>query len=476
MGVLGLFSYLSRSYKKAFSPSRVPIIESVYLDGNALLYPIAEVTKDPAEIAASMLQVASSYGERYQCRCHIYIDGAAHMGKIRQQRMRRFLYDPVSSSTPHTDVGTREGTISVHDAPRWSPAMFSPGTDMMQRIHAYIQEHIHEYNNVSIYSSYMEHGEGEHKIIRHIRDEASRRSPDEPYRTAIVGKDADLLLMAMGTCPQEGHNSYIYVLRHNDRYDGNPDGYRPTDPIYCVDTPLLRDAIIASYKHKGITSIWNFIIASFLLGNDFLPPVPELIDINTSIPMILASKHILYREDTGINWEGLISLIKSMHVDRRNVYKRWIQGDTRNVGEDAFSSMYYFHMSRFPPYVEGMILSWLTTLQWVFVYYHDGMDAASIAWQYPLSYSPSLYTLKGMDASTIDASAILSTATKEVSPLSPVQALCGVLPMWLHDLLPEDYRDKISMYREYYPISFDIIDPTGDPIIPPIPYEVLSSL
>lgn len=476
MGVLGLFSYLLRNHKGAFNTSITPTIEAIYLDGNALLYPIAETTKDPISIGQQLLQAASSYADRYRCRCHIYMDGAAHMGKIRQQRMRRFLYDPVSISTPHTDVGTREGIVHVQDIPRWSPAMFSPGTDTMYKIHSYIQDHLYQYPSISIYSSYMEYGEGEHKIIKHIRETCNSRTSSNPYRVAIVGKDADLLLMAMSICQKEGYNGHVYVIRHNDRYDGDPDGYRATDPIYTIDTPMLRDMIISSYRSKAITSIWNFIIASFLIGNDFLPPVPEMIDIYNSIPIILSSPHILYK-DSSINWKGLFSLINHIPTrGNRDVYNRWIQGDTSNIDIDTFSTMYYFHMNRFPTDVNRIVLAWITTIQWIFIYYHDGMDSASIAWQYPLSYSPSLYTLRTIDISAINIDNVYTYATEKVAPLTPVQALCAVLPVWLHDLLPIDNRKKVSLYKEYYPLSFNIIDATGDPIIPSIPYDIVSSL
>ena len=466
MGVLGLFSTLKRRYPSVFSIHKRDItLDAIYLDANALLYPISESTKIPEEIAKRLLLVAEEYARIYQCISHIYIDGPAHMGKIRQQRMRRFLYEPTSIyMTDISNVGERSDTqtipieryssdlgYNVSTLIEWSNAVFTPGTEVMKRIHQYILDHISEYTHIDIYSSYEESGEGEHKILDHIKEYSL--SLNERYKVGIVGKDADLLLCGMGITPGEGWNIHPYILRHNDqvRDGGKSDGYTASDPLYIIDCISLREKILNDYQNTE--SIWNFIIATFLCGNDFIPAIPEMSDIRQSIPLILSLKPILFK-DGDIHWEGVSSFLSdlSLSMGKSNqIYEKWIQSyssqkDTMSI--EMFEPLYYFHVSPFKVNTHGMLLSWYTTLQWIFLYYYKGMQYASISWQYPLHFSPCLNTLVSNDISDIER--VYTLSTTRVNPLTPEQALCAVLPIWLHNLLPVTYRQKMKKISQYY--------------------------
>lgn len=514
MGVPKLFSYLYRNYPVAFSINQNQQglnLDAIYLDANALLYPISEGTKIPEEIARSLLLVAQEYSVAYGCVCNIYMDGPAHMGKIRQQRMRRFLYEPTSTVlTQTTQVGERSGEIpipSVVESPllgmtvpsviEWSRAVFSPGTEMMQRIHIYIEQHLSEFSGIDIYSSYFDPGEGEHKILSHIK-EVSSTSSTRKYRVGIVGKDADLLLLAMSITADEGWNVEPYIIRHNDRLGdgGKTHGYRPSDPIYTVNCTLLREKILGSFSRQENVShsIWDLILASFPLGNDFFPAIPEMSDVYSAIPLILSIAPVLYTRISPrigrINWNGFLEFLDTLAATinttsrfRSPLYEKWLQSSQKSTNVEtlslqSFESLYYFHVSSFPVNIQGMVLSWFTTVQWVFLYYHDGLGAASIAWQYPLHFSPTLATLTSSSVFRTSEmqERVLSLARREVPPLSPLQALAAVLPIWLHNLLPVSMRQKMQAISEYYPYAFSIQNPIGDPIIPIIPYEVVSSL
>jgi len=523
MGVPGLFSNLLRNYPVAFASDQdqsALALDNIYLDGNAILYPIAEVTKVPEEIAKSLLQVSQQYSDKYGCSCSIYMDGPAHMGKIRQQRMRRFLYDPsVTIYTQVTDIGERKGEVSIPSVARsqmlgvdvptiieWSPSMFTPGTEMMERIHLYIEEHLGEYPGINIYSSSYESGEGEHKIMQHIRDVSLRREQPSIYRVGIVGKDADLLLLAMSVTVGEGWSVQPYIIRHNDRLadGGVPNGYTPDHPIYTVDCSLLRENVLESFQHDSVggrtMSIWDFIIATFVVGNDFFPAIPETKNIHDVLPLIFSiSPHLYDAQNISIYWTGLKEFIYTLAstIDmnpsiRGAAYIDWLQlpsvgrdereNKIRSAGEislESFKSLYYFHMSPFSVNTDGMVLSWLTTVQWIFLYYHQGMESASIAWQYPLHYSPTLSTLVSsplFNDMHMGETRVTMLSTKRVPPVTPTQALAAVLPVWLHNLLPRETREKLRKIPQYYPYAFQVLKHSGDPIIPVIPYDVVSSL
>lgn len=574
MGIPKLQSYLRKNYPNAFKFSlNVPEtygaslgLNDIYLDGNALLYPISSTTKNPEEIGKKLLQVAQAYASSFSCKCHIYMDGPAHMGKIKQQRVRRFGYEPmITIVTTSTPVGERKGVIAlpqdVHNTSNtegisgtplvyWSNAVFTPGTEIMERIHKYIISHITEYKGVDRYSSYHEAGEGEHKIIRDIKKISLTSNTGSASRVAIVGKDADLLLLGMSITQAEGYNVIPIIIRHNDKLPkgggenanahlaANENGYTPNDPFFYVDCTTLRKGIVSSFSKNDNRSIWDFIIGTYLVGNDFLPPVPELSNVYVAIPIILSAlmqisslympmaRTNIYTEleegysanvpqiKGSINWnsfrvyiQSLINMVNKDTKYRAEVYAKWIQGvhlprrkghaNTEGISSGGYTSssartnlsteipqvqtfddLYYFNMSPFPVDRNALVFAWLTTIQWVFTYYHDGLNAASVAWQYPPYYSPSLNTINTSAVLSDEKMPLMAKAlsAKKANPLTPVQALAAVLPIWLHDLLPEDIRKKIPTLKEFYPYTYQILPATNEPIIPIIPYSIVSSI
>lgn len=460
MGVPRLFSYLRRRYPSILE-TKASTVSSIYLDGNALLYPIAELGYKSAEsIAAILLEVGKGYRDAYGCPIHLYMDGAAHMAKIRQQRFRRFQANPITL-VPNVSpvIGEKDQPIPLIP---WTSVMFSPGTIMMDQIHQVIESGW----TFGTYSSYLEPGEGEHKIIRDIRSSASEGT------IGIVGKDADLLMLGMGL-QEEGYT--IVILRHNDLVSehGNPNGFRHDDPIFVINCGDLRKAILAGWTN-GIHSIWDFNLAVLLVGNDFLPPVPEFEDIRDALPLIESVSPTLYRNNT-IDWNGVMKLITDM-LKYSYSYGRWLPGYGRKaLNPEAFRNLYLFRIYPWKAdddFQRHCVQSWAMTVQWVFQYYHDGLDHASIAWQYPLSFSPSLWMLHEYPLAFED-----TMIDPQYPKLTPVQALAAMLPIWLQTLIPDpSITAKLVSISEYYPYAFVLDGPRQDPLIPTIPYDIVASL
>lgn len=461
MGVPYLLSYLRRTYKSVFSHGDTPRLDHVYLDANAMLYQIAEVTKDPAEIAAQLVLVAQAYATVYGGQAHIYIDGAAHMAKLREQRIRRFRYDPVSVTTEsNVEPGSRMGSYDASVSVPWTSAMFSPGTKVMNDIHLTLETMTKNDPLIGTYSSYLEPAEGEHKIVDDIKLLPSGTS------IGIVGKDADLLLIGM-VLVEKGYNAY--VLRHNDTPDGNRDGYRPEDPIWNISCSMLRNEIITSIAKD---SIWDFIIGTFVVGNDFLPPIPEMSNLREVMPLItsaLAKLPSSLHDGDGINWPMMHEYIRYLY-GHAQPDTRWI-GIEGDIGKESFSVAYYTVMSPFTVDVKGLTYAWMKTVDWVYQYYQNGPTAASVSWQFPANFSPTLHTLaKEMDPS-------MEVEPDEIVPaLEPHQALACILPPWLWNLLPQDVQDKMPNYGLYYPYAYSVNPVTDAAIVPIIPYRVASSI
>ena len=116
----------------------------------------------------------------------------------------------------------------------------------------------------------------------------------------------------------------------------------------------------------------------------------------------------------------------------------------------------------------------MITVEWIYHYYHDGLESASRSWQYPSYFSPSIRSI--LDNKNIHLE-IGTIPTDQELPLTPIQALSAVLPIWLHDLIPDiNVRNKLLSIRQYYPYGFDKSPYTKEPIIPIIPYEIVSNL
>lgn len=464
MGVPYLLSYLRRTYPSVFDKGIArPKIQHIYLDANAMLYQIAEETKDPVEIARRLVSVAESYASAYGGSAHIYIDGAAHMAKLREQRIRRFMYEPVSVTTiTDAEPGERLGQYDARVDTPWTSAMFSPGTNVMHSIHEEISR-LMPTSNVATYSSYLEPAEGEHKIVDAIKMLPSGTS------VAIVGKDADLLLIGM-ILVEKGWDTWI--LRHDDTAStGSRDGYKPDDPIWNVSCADLRDSILDSINKD---TIWDFIVATFLVGNDFLPPVPEMANLRDVMPNIMQAlvqlPSSLVNED-GIEWATFKRYITILY-DMVPSNVEWIGlPDSTKMGKEAFSSLYYRTMSPFPVNDSLIVDSYTRTMDWVYQYYQYGPTRAHVAWQYPIHYSPSLHSLMIHLKDDIDIE-----WPEQVQPLEPHQALACILPPWLRNLLPVDVRERMGRYDLYYPYTFDMMPVTESPIVPVIPYHVASTI
>jgi 5'-3' exonuclease len=455
MGVIGLFSYLKRKYPSAFN-EKVMQLDDIYVDLNASLHPASDISPIPEEIGRIVLEVGQEYNRIYGARVHFHTDGVPHMGKTRHQRLRRFLYPPITVK----DIG--DGNLST-----WTPAMLTPGTDVLYRIDKYIIDNMKNYPGVYSYSPSTEPGEGEHKLIRDIKLLPTSN------KVGIVSKDGDVLLLGMGL---EDRN--VIVLRHYDE-DKNNNSFKADDFIWHVSCPDLRQAILSKSR---LSSIWDFIIATFLIGNDFVYSIPECSDLYSAIPRILSFRMKLYDKNKKmIIWKSLFTLIRKLSLPEKE-RKNQTKGQRRPripdkwVGqiEDAsiFENLYYATYSPYPIDKYLLVQQWVITIEWIFRYYHDGMDTASRSWQFNAPIAPTLSTISEVGMSAVKN---LDIAVKQVPPLSPTQALTAALPPWLWSLLPSKARQEVQAINEYYPYSFNMNEALEAPVIPTIPYNVVKN-
>lgn len=345
MGVPAFFRKLIKKYKIVRNNPDKPI-RALYIDANCLFHPqcfkILDLNPDEVnqkKLFKKMVNRIIAYID-YLIRLtnpselvYISVDGVAPLAKINQQRSRRFGY----ANNYRHDVYRKHG-IKFNDS--WSNIVITPGTEFMYELHtrlsAYYKAHIK--NNTDskctyriIYDSYLTPGEGEHKILQHLKAHTSINKEDA---TVIYGLDADLIFLSMAS-----QIPNIYLLREADQFNRSDDSDENNKDKEAIESELcfadidfakqsINDEFNEQYqryissnnddysdkkgmfgdeetkeernaKHLEEFNFTNdYIFICYFLGNDFLPHLPS-IDINMDGMEILLGSYMDVFQDLG---------------------------------------------------------------------------------------------------------------------------------------------------------------------------------
>lgn len=343
MGVPGFFAWLIKNYNRQdiiqekLNDELINKVNTLYIDANCLFHPqcfkvlehydkLTDVYKLEGKMITRILNymdylIDYANPSKY---VHISVDGVAPMAKMSQQRKRRFrsIDDNVAKEEIKKKYGKKVNTS-------WNNTVITPGTEFMERLHLSIIKYVKNrkrrmgkgrgkgrgidiiHNPIIIYSSYHVPGEGEHKILQHIK---SREDKNELY--TIYGLDADLIFLSLAT-----QRKNIYLLREAIHFGTNKDddmlaktdkdisdvgevlNYVSIDNLKdCIrnkigdildaknedrDKYLFNnsddkedvgeDNINIDEKHLDKEFLTNdYIFLCYLLGNDFLPHLPSI--------------------------------------------------------------------------------------------------------------------------------------------------------------------------------------------------------
>lgn len=301
MGVPGFFSWLLKNKRKLGAKNLILNelsykIEWLMLDTNCLLHPcVANILEkykegqlniDLTKDIRSQIEVII-WNKITQCiddmifqtqpeYIYIAIDGVAPMGKILQQRQRRyrFLFDKkiklnqndtieeiedITSKTIKKLNGIEEPVLPI------SSIELTPGTDYMERLHkqmiVYVEE-LKKRNIKCIYSSYHDEGEGEHKILQYIKNNLFPNGNQISKPIVIYGLDADLLFLSLGL----GLGYDLYVMREKQIFANKEVDLDEVPEYNYVEIKQLHKLI----SNLDISTN-DFIVLCYLVGNDFLP-------------------------------------------------------------------------------------------------------------------------------------------------------------------------------------------------------------
>jgi 5'-3' exoribonuclease 2 len=340
MGVPGFFKWLlekERRNKNLIRNSINKKVKYLMLDTNCLLHPcinhVIDKIKDKPEYDRSKveLEIWQLITRRIDEMIdkvkpeiiYIAIDGVVPMSKILQQRQRRHRY--------YYDNSQNEICNDIYPI---TSIELTPGTEYMERIHLKMINYLKNINKKIkyIYSSYHIEGEGEHKILRYIKNNIKNNDT-----IVIYGLDADLLFLALSAMITNNMLD-LYIMREKPIFDNKDINLDDVNTEYnYVEIRELYNVIAPSTStNKGSICIPvpDFIVICYLIGNDFMPHLLTITFKKKGLDrLISAYENIVNKigdnktivEHNGkkfvINYDFLYELFNEIVYTERNIWR-----------------------------------------------------------------------------------------------------------------------------------------------------------
>lgn len=520
MGVPALFKFLITHYKRdILFMKRNLHIDNLYIDANCLIHPCCyRVLKkypdwyDVEWIEKKMIKEVINYLNyvlafvKPKHLLYIAIDGPAPIAKQKQQRTRRF-----KAAKDRQNINKIKKKYSKKREKQWNNTKITPGTEFLQRVELAIYDYIIKQKETYlkdikvIFSGSNVPEEGEHKLYQHIRNLLNKQ-----LTCCIYGLDADLIFLSLAS---ELDN--IYLVREKDYID-NKEGIEYSRLVYMDISKLkmyLIKEISAIMTNRYILEmeidtnnfVNDFIVYSFLLGNDFLPHLPSLKIRQNGIPILMEQYVLTYMElneplvlkdKSEINKKFLNKLIVNLGEIEENTFimmatnvrrprkqefnnkldeelhkynmaptvyyktpedlKELCGDETTDpimLGTKGYRERYYNHYfgKHDKRSITQICNEFYNGINWVFKYYFD--KCPSFIWYYKFTHSPLISDM---------ATNIKNLNFKKFrlgKPTKPYEQLLMVIPPQSYELLPKSYRhlvfDDESPIIEYYPITFE---------------------
>jgi 5'-3' exoribonuclease 1 len=425
---------------------------------------------------------------------HIALDGVAPIAKIQQQRKRRYLSILRQKLT---------GDFSP-----WDTNAISPGTRFMTQLNEYFRHKIQQTFSPIPFHFYGsdEPGEGEHKIFQHL---AALPTPTQPQ--VVYGLDADLIMLSLLS-----HRPQLFLMRERQKEEGFV--YLDIDALRVgILKTLAKDyqwtipaeAIQDPFHPWACEILENYVMACFILGNDFIPNITCLhlkkngisTVLNTfketwnqlghplitiSQPPVAAAPSLEFLARWfGILAEKEFSLLSQMNED---YYKKRcfihneedkvefypIQPENKSrlshalmnqTATGPWRSLYYKHLLDCERQDRGVVVQacreYIHGMLWTYQYYKQRPKPAD--WYYPFAYAPTLLDLGNQLAGEMEDHLNTQRKWSQLPPpapadfLPPTLQLLAILPPESHPMLPCPAPTAPgSGVRHLFPTSYPI--------------------
>ena len=516
MGVPGLFSSIIREHNNAdyeIIKKQIDneLLNHFYLDFNCALY-TALYSDSGIKTEETLILHIIEYLETlcnvipYLSFIYIAIDGCPPFAKVVQQKDRRYhsVCKKNRSNKINEVFGTDIDKTKINN--NIDTNIFTPGTAFMYQLSSAIKKAIKTNkafsNKTIIFSDSSIVGEGEHKILQHIKlakhlaidgTDSEKLLYSTEHNIIIYGLDGDLIFLS--TILKIDN---IYLFREANEY-GNLASIHQGKNFLFMDILNMNNAIFDSFKkynpilNKDMQNrfIDDYVFLCMLLGNDFMPKNHWYSIYEGGLDKILSCYFQIYNHreiflvdsvSLQINTEFLCDiwfLIKGTEQDaicklfeKRKKAKIYIKPDMSERERQQMLADFYplqpdklcieqaiepnkpnwqqryykicFNMENTPENVSMICQSYLKTLVYNFLYYFD--ECPSWDWYYPYSYSP---TFNDVYDELVKHKNINATSSNKIfnfkksTPIDQQTLLFTVIPFASRSLIVKDAAHKL---------------------------------
>ncbi|CAF3727231.1 unnamed protein product [Rotaria magnacalcarata] len=338
MGVPKFYRWISERYpniSQLINDNQIPDFDNFYLDMNGIIHACSHINEDNCEVNVSEEEIFRNIFHYIDFLFRMIkpkkvffmaVDGVAPRAKMNQQRARRFRAGKDRMKRLEHIARESGRTLNEVVAKHFDTNSITPGTQFMAQLNEQLKYFIHVklttdplWENVDIHlSGHLTPGEGEHKIMDYIRYTRSQPGYDVNTRHCLYGLDADLIMLGLVT-----HEMHFALLREEVKFGSKKVSKIPAPEEInwqILHTCLVRDYIDLEFRsiRKKIRFpydleriIDDWILMSFLVGNDFIPHLPHF-HINEEALSILwdTYKNVLPTLDGYMNESGELNLTR----------------------------------------------------------------------------------------------------------------------------------------------------------------------
>jgi len=534
MGIPKFYRWITERYpctKGVVKEQEVPEFDNLYLDMNGIIHscshpngvnlhfnkPEKQIFIDICNYIEALFRIVEPKKVFFMA-----VDGVAPRAKMNEQRGRRFKH------AKQTEEKIREAKYKGESLPSekaFDTNSITPGTNFMIKLQEQLEFFVKNkittdstWQGIQVYlSGHQTPGEGEHKIMEFIRYQKTLPDYNPNTRHCFYGSDADLMILTLST-----HEPHFSLLREEVKFGRS----KPSKLMTRVEDitfnwthiSILRDYIdeefkqlkqLLPFKYDIESIIDDWILMGFLVGNDFIPNLPNLHISANALPILYECYiELLPTLDGYLNEKGIINkkrfqcyinAIEKFDIEMfEDVYSsyKWLetkrpdtsenectnleeskslkvvtdlaieQGiispDDHNIDEDEdeknnfqtefqlYKKSYYeekFHVDPTDMQIASISFEYILALQWICHYYYNGIQ--SWRWFYPYHYAPFISDLKNIEE--------MKLKYKLSSPLLPFEQLLAVLPPYSKDCVPQQFWklfDEDSVIGDFYPRDF----------------------
>ncbi|ODM95979.1 5'-3' exoribonuclease 1 [Orchesella cincta] len=311
----------------------IPEFDNLYLDMNGIIHNCSHPNDEDVHLRIpeeNIFRDIFHYIDflfRMIKPCRVFfmaIDGVAPRAKMNQQRGRRFRSARLAEEQEAEAIRQGEKLPSEE---RFDSNCITPGTEFMARLHEQLKyfvsvkvstDPLWQRKGLHIYlSGHDVPGEGEHKIMDFIRHIRSQPQYDAETRHCLYGLDADLMMLGLST-----HELRFSLLRDY------------LDEEFLDLKNKLKDHPHITYDLECVIDDW--ILMNILVGNDFVPHLPNLHIVKGALPM-------LYRTymDVLPNLDGYLNESGHLNLKRFEVFIRRLSLFDLDQFRDTYDDMKY---------------------------------------------------------------------------------------------------------------------------------------